>query len=58
MDTKKIAKDFVQNIIQKIIKLHKRVRWIDEIIHNEIIYYIGKHNKLKPMKSLIYYEII
>ena len=53
-----ISKKYVQNIIQKIIKLHKRVRWIDEIIHNEIIYYIGKHNKLIPMKSLIYYEII
>ena len=54
MNIKTIVKKFVQNII----KFHKRVRWIDEIIHNEIIYYIGKHNKLKPMKSLIYYEII
>ena len=58
MDTKTFAKKFVQNIIQKAIKLHKKVRWADKIIHKEIIYYIGKHNKSRPMKSLIYYEII
>ena len=50
MDTQTIAKKFVQNIIQKALKLHRRVRWADKIIHKEVTYYIGKHNKLKPVK--------
>ena len=58
MDTEIIAKKFVQKIIQKALKLHKKVRWADKIIHENVIYYIGKHNKSRPMKSLIYYEII
>ena len=50
MDTEIIAKKFVQKIIQKALKLHKKVRWADEIIHEKVIYYIGKNNRLRPVK--------
>ena len=50
MDTKIIAKKFVQNIIQKALKVHKKVRWADEIMHEKVIYYISKHNRLRPVK--------
>ena len=50
MDTEIIAKKFIQKIIQKALKLHKKVRWADKIIHEKVIYYIGKHNRLRPVK--------
>ena len=50
MDTEIIAKKFVQKIIQNVLKMHKKVRWADKIIHEKVIYYISKHNRLRPVK--------